>query len=275
MPSRTSQSPFRSDLLKGKVCLVTGGGTGLGLAMAKAFASHGADVAIASRKEEHLKPAAEQLAKHGGKVLWRTLDVRQPEQVQALMDAVRAELGGLDVLVNNAAGNFLSRVEDLSPNGWRAVLGIVLDGTFHCSKAALPLLEARRGSVINIVATYAWTAAPATAHSGAAKAGVLNLTGTCAVEWGPRGVRCNAIAPGPIDTPGASAQLFATPEARARIAAMVPQQRLGEPEDIAHAALYLASAPYVNGACLVVDGGLSLGAMRFLHGPAEAAASRG
>ncbi|MCA1813829.1 MAG: SDR family oxidoreductase [Halobacteriales archaeon] len=261
------RSAFRPDLLKDKVCLVTGGGTGLGFAMADAFAAHGAHVAIASRKEEHLKPAAEQLEKHGQKVLWRTLDVRQPDQVQALMDGVRDELGGLDVLVNNAAGNFLVGVEELSPNGWRAVLGIVLDGTFYCSKAAFPMLEERKGSIINIVATYAWTAAPATAHSGAAKAGVLNLTGTCAVEWGPRGVRCNAIAPGPIDTPGASGQLFPTPELRERVAKMVPMERFGEQDDIGQAALYLASAPYVTGACLVVDGGLSMGSTRFLHGP--------
>jgi NAD(P)-dependent dehydrogenase (short-subunit alcohol dehydrogenase family) len=259
------RSAFRPDLLQGRVALVTGGGTGLGFAMAEAFAAHGADVAICSRKEEHLKPAAEQLAKHGRRVLWRACDVRKPEEVQAVLDAVQAELGGLDILVNNAAGNFLVGVEDITPNGWRAVLGIVLDGTFLCSKLAFPMLQARKGSVINIVATYAWSAAPATAHSGAAKAGVLNLTGTMAVEWGDRGVRVNAIAPGPIDTPGASGQLFPTPELKGRIAGLVPLGRFGEPADIAQGALYLASAPYVTGACLVVDGGLSLASTRFLH----------
>jgi NAD(P)-dependent dehydrogenase (short-subunit alcohol dehydrogenase family) len=264
-PPAATRSPFRPDLLKGKVALVTGGGTGLGFAMAEAFAAHGADVAIASRKAEHLEPAAKQLEAHGHRVLWKTFDVRKPEEVDALMAAVKAELGGLDILVNNAAGNFLVAAEDLTPNGWRAVLGIVLDGTFLCSKAAYPLLRERKGNVINIVATYAWTSAPATIHSGAAKAGVLNMTGTLAAEWGDRGIRVNAIAPGPIDTPGASGQLFPTEELKQRIAAMVPVGRFGAPEDIAHAALYLASAPYVSGECLVVDGALSMNSTRFLH----------
>lgn len=259
------QSPFRPDLLEGKAALVTGGGTGLGFAMAEAFAAHGADIAIASRKAEHLEPAAKQLAKHGRKVLWRTCDVRQPDQVQALMEGVRDELGGLDILVNNAAGNFLVGAEDLSPNGWRAVLGIVLDGTFHCSRAAFPLLKERKGSIIHIVATYAYGAAPGTAHSGAAKAGVLNLSNSLSVEWAPHGIRSNCIAPGPIDTPGASGQLFPTAEAKARVGDVVPLGRFGEADDIAHAALYLASAPYVSGACLVVDGALSQGARSFLH----------
>jgi NAD(P)-dependent dehydrogenase (short-subunit alcohol dehydrogenase family) len=259
------RSPFRPDLLAGKVALVTGGGTGLGFAMADAFAAHGADVAIASRKAEHLEPAAKQLEARGRRVLWRTCDVRQPEQVQALMDAVRDEMGGLDLLVNNAAGNFLVEAEKLSPNGWRAVLGIVLDGTFLCSRAAFPLLKQRKGSILHIVATYAWSAAPATAHSGAAKAGVLNLSNTLAVEWAQHGIRSNCIAPGPVDTPGASGQLFPSPEAKAQVGKVVPLGRFGAPEDIAHAALYLASAPYVTGTCLVVDGALSLGQLRFLH----------
>lgn len=260
-------SPFRPDLLKGQVALVTGGGTGLGLAMARAFAQHGADVAIASRKAEHLQPAAKELEQYKHRVLWRTFDVRKPEEVQAVMDAVRDELGGLDLLVNNAAGNFLVGAEELTPNGWRAVLGIVLDGTFLCSRAAFPMLAERKGNIINIVATYATApgSAPATIHSGAAKAGVLNLTGTLAAEWGPRGIRCNAIAPGPVDTPGASGQLFPTEELKQRIQGMVPLGRFGEAEDIAQAALFLASAPYVNGAYLTVDGGLTMNATRFLH----------
>lgn len=260
------RSPFRPDLLKGKAALVTGGGTGLGLAMADAFAAHGADVAIASRKAEHLEPAAKQLAKHGHKVAWKTFDVRKPEEVEGVMKACQDELGGLDLLVNNAAGNFLVDAHELSPNGWRAVLGIVLDGTFHCSRAAFPMLSQRKGSIINIIATYAMSAAPATAHSGAAKAGVLNLSNTLAVEWAPHGIRSNCIAPGPVDTPGASGQLFPTEDMKQRIAQQVPLGRFGTPDDIAGAALFLASAPYVTGACLVVDGGLMMNTTRFLHG---------
>jgi NAD(P)-dependent dehydrogenase (short-subunit alcohol dehydrogenase family) len=261
------RSPFRSDLLEGQVALVTGGGTGLGLAMAHAFAAHGADVCIASRKAEHLQPAAKELGKHGRKVLWRTMDVRKPEEVDAVMQAVKDELGGLDLLVNNAAGNFLVGAEDLTPNGWRAVLGIVLDGTFLCSRAAFPLLKERGGNLINIIATYAFNASPATVHSGAAKAGVLNFSNTVAVEWAPHGIRSNCIAPGPIDTPGASGQLFPTPELKQRIAQQVPLGRFGAPEDIAQAALFLASAPYVTGTTVVVDGGLMMNTTRFLHGP--------
>jgi NAD(P)-dependent dehydrogenase (short-subunit alcohol dehydrogenase family) len=143
----------------------------------------------------------------------------------------------------------------------------VLDGTFHCSRAAFPLLAERKGCILNIVATYAVSpgAAPATIHSGAAKAGVLNLTGTLAVEWGSRGIRCNAIAPGPVDTPGASGQLFPTPELKQRIEARVPLGHFGTPEDIAQAALFLCSAPYVNGAYLTVDGGLAMGLGGFIH----------
>lgn len=260
------RSPFRPDLLKGKVAFVTGGGTGLGLAMADAFAAHGADVAIASRKAEHLEPAAKQLAKHGHKVLWRTMDVRKPEEIEAVLKDVKAELGGVDILVNNAAGNFLVDAHELSPNGWRAVLGIVLDGTFLCSRAAFPLLKERKGNIINIIATYAFNASPATVHSGAAKAGVLNFSNTVAVEWAPHGIRSNCIAPGPIDTPGASGQLFPTEELKQKIADQVPLGRFGSPEDIAHAALYLATAPYVSGSTLVVDGALMMNTTRFLHG---------
>lgn len=230
---------------------MTGGGTGLGRAMTETFLDHGAEVAIASRKR--YKQAADELGIPGFE-----LDVREEASVQGVVDEVVGELGGLDLLVNNAAGNFLSPATELSENGWRAVLDIVLDGTFRMSKAAHPALsEAEDASVVNIVATYAWTAAPFVAHSGAAKAGVLNLTRSLACEWG-ESVRVNAIAPGPVVTEKASEHLgYDDPDVQAKLAKKIPLNRLGQPEEIADAALFLSSpaAQWITGECLVVDGG--------------------
>jgi NAD(P)-dependent dehydrogenase (short-subunit alcohol dehydrogenase family) len=245
-------STFAEDALEGRRALVTGGGTGLGRAMTEAFLEHGADVAIASRSK--YEKAAEELSIPGFE-----LDVRDPETCEQVADAAADELGGLDLVVNNAAGNFLSPATNLSEGGWDAVTGIVLDGTFNVSKAASEhLFEAEDGRVINIVATYAWTAAPFVSHSGAAKAGVLNLTRSLALEWGDEDVRVNAIAPGPVATEKASEHLgYADPEVQQRMSERIPLGRLGEPEDVGEAAVFLASpaARWVSGECLVVDGG--------------------
>lgn len=250
-------SPYRPDLFADKAVLVTGGATGMGKAMAHAFAAHGARVTIASRKEENLRAASKDIRDATGKeVAWQVCDVREWPQVEALMARFP---DGLDVLVNNAAGNFLVPFDQMSRNAWKAVVDIVLNGTFNVSKQAFPLL-AKRGdaAVLNMVATYAWGAAPFVSHSGAAKAGVLNLTRSLALEWASHGIRVNALAPGVVVTKNASGNLgYADEEGQQRLLGTIPMRRFGTSEEMALAALWLCSpaAAYVTGECLVVDGG--------------------
>ena len=244
------------------VALVTGGGTGLGRAIGVALAQDGYNLAIASRSADHLAQGAAELRGKGAKVLEVPTDVRVPDQVDRLVDAVRREYGRLDVLVNNAAGNFIAPAEKITPNGWRAVVGIVLDGTFFCSRAALPLLrQSPTPSIVNIVASYAWMAGPGTAHSAAAKAGVLALTRTLAVEWAPFGVRVNAVAPGPVRTEGTDHQLWVSPAVVDAVQKGVPLRRFGTAEEIAESVRFLVSprASYITGQVLAVDGGQWLG----------------
>src|SRR5581483_6332728 len=203
------------DTLKDQVAIITGGGTGLGRAMAREFFSLGAKLVIASRNPEHLEPTRAELEAAGADVISIQTDVRDPAQVDRMVAATKERFGRIDILVNNAAGNFLCKAEDLSPNGWRAVVEIVLNGTFFCTRAVgremiaqnaaaqTATASQRGGRILNVLATYAWNGGPGTVHSAAAKAGVLALTRTLAVEWAPHGIRVNAIAPGPVDTKGA------------------------------------------------------------------------
>jgi NAD(P)-dependent dehydrogenase (short-subunit alcohol dehydrogenase family) len=239
------------------VALVTGGGSGLGRAMALELGRLGAKVAVLGRRREPLDETVAALSGEGFAV---QADVRDPEAVAAAFDEAEEALGPLTTLVNNAAGNFIVRAEDLSPNGWRAVVGIVLDGTFFCSRELGGRVSGRGGDnaqIVNLVASYAWTGGPGTVHSAAAKAGVINLTRTLAVEWAQHGIRVNAIAPGPIDTEETRTRLWPTEELREQLLRRIPLGRFGREDEVAHACAYLVSdfAGYVTGDVLTLDGG--------------------
>ncbi|WP_442602212.1 2,4-dienoyl-CoA reductase [Paenibacillus sp. KN14-4R] len=249
--------------MKDKVVIVTGGSSGMGKAMAARFAADGAKVVITGRTLEKLEAAKEEIETFPGQVLGIPMDVRQPDDVQRMVQETVAAFGRIDYLVNNAAGNFLCAAEDLSINGWNSVINIVLNGTFYCSSAVGKywIAEGIRGSIVNMVATYAWDAGPGVIHSASAKAGVLAMTRTLAVEWGHKyGIRVNAIAPGMIERTGGAAKLVASAEAGERMLKSVPLGRLGTPEEIAGLAAFLFSkeADYMNGTCMTMDGGSSL-----------------
>jgi NAD(P)-dependent dehydrogenase (short-subunit alcohol dehydrogenase family) len=243
----------------GRTAIVTGGGSGLGRAMAVEFARLGASVVVAGRRPDPLDETVALLARAGGQGHAQPTDVREPEAVDALVAAAIDRFGRVDILVNNAAGNFVARAEDLSPNGWRAVVAIVLDGSFLCSRAVgrRMIEQGDGGAILSVIASYAWTGGPGTVHSAAAKAGVLALTRTLAVEWAGHGIRVNCICPGPTDTEGAGAALWPTEDDRARVAATVPLGRLASPEEVAVWAAALCSpyAAYITGENLTIDGG--------------------
>ncbi|HYB53466.1 MAG TPA: SDR family oxidoreductase [Thermoanaerobaculia bacterium] len=253
---------FDARILSGKSVLVTGGGSGLGLAMAKTFAAHGARVTIAGRRLDRLEAAVPEIAagaREGGEAAAFAADVREPEQVESLVARVVERFGAIDGLVNNAAGNFLAMSEDLSPRGFDTVVRTVLHGSVYCALAVGRHLLARRapGAIVSILATYAWTGTAFALPSACAKAGVLAMTRSLAVEWGRAGIRVNAIAPGPIRTEGAFARLMAGSGAEENARARIPLGRFGRPEEIANLATFLLSdlCPFQTGDCVTMDGG--------------------
>ncbi len=243
-----------------EVVVVTGGGTGLGKAIAVEFARLGAAVAVLSRSEEHRKAGVAAVESAGARAAGIGCDIRKPELVSAAFDAVEAELGPVGHLVNNAAGNFPVPAEDLSPNGWRAVVDIVLNGTFFCSRefGRRAIARGAPGSIINVGASYAWTGGPGFAHSAAAKAGVKNLTETLAVEWAPYGIRVNGLVPGLFPHADETEDIQGVPGRGDRKSeeASCPAGRTGRTRELGWAATFLSSpfAAYISGHTLVVDG---------------------
>lgn len=260
-PSPTAGDWLPPEEFRGQVAVVTGGGTGLGLEISRGLAARGATVIVLSRNPEHHRTLATEGAQRDWRVESHALDVREAPAVQKAAAEILARHGRVDVLVNNAAGNFVCPSERLSANAWRAVLGIVLDGTFYCSRDfGRAMIAQRSGVMLNVVATYAWTGMPGVAHSASAKAGVLALTKTLAAEWATHGIRVNAIAPGPFESQGSAANLWPSAEARAAMQAKIPLGRFAPAAEIARHSLYLVSSlcGWITGACLTVDGGMSL-----------------
>jgi 2,4-dienoyl-CoA reductase [(3E)-enoyl-CoA-producing], peroxisomal len=266
-----NQSVFRDDLLRGQVGLVTGGGSGIGLGISELLASLGMHVVIASRKPEHFEAARDRIRAAGGSVSSVALDVRDVERVRAVVDEVSNTHGRLDLLVNNAAGNFYAPSATLSPNAWKSVVEIDLYGTFHCSQAVYPIMKAQGGGrIVSTSMTLHYRGWPQMAHATAAKAGVDALTRTLAVEWAPERIRVNAIAPGPIPTEGVRKAFtppadsnipdrFAVASAKMEAYAQerIPLGRWGAPADIAQMVAYLASpaGDWITGSIFVIDGG--------------------
>jgi NAD(P)-dependent dehydrogenase (short-subunit alcohol dehydrogenase family) len=259
---------FQADLLKGRAILVTGGGTGLGRSMALRFAELGADIFLVARREQPLKEAVEAIRTKGVRAAYATADIRDFDAVEGVLNAAEKEFGrpfgGFDTLVNNAAGNFIARTEKLSPNAFNAVVGIVLQGSFYCTLAlGRKWIAAKQpGNVLNIVTTYAAVNSGSgyVVPSACAKAGVLALTRSLAVEWARHHIRLNAIAPGPFPTEGAFSRLLPSKELEERAKNSHPMKRFGRHEELANLAAYLLSehSDYVNGECVVIDGGLWL-----------------
>ena len=252
---------FQRDLLKGRAIFLTGGGTGLGRSMALRFAELRARLFLVGRREEPLRETCEEISRLGGAAAFTTCDVRDYAAVEAAAARAEQQFGEINALVNNAAGNFIARTEKLSPNAFNAVVGIVLNGSFHCTQAFGKRWMARRmaGNVLSIVTTYAAANCGSgfVVPSACAKAGVLAMTTSLAVEWAKYHIRINAIAPGPFPTEGAWSRLMPSKQFEEHSKDKHPMRRFGRHEELANLAAFLLSdmAEYINGECVVIDGG--------------------
>ena len=251
---------FREELFEGKVVLITGGGTGIGKKLAIDFADLGAHVVVAARREEPLQETIAEVEDNGGEgTYFADLDIRDDERIDEVVGAIFEDQGRIDVLVNNAGANFLSPAMAMSPNGWRSIIDINLNGTFLMSRAVGQQWLARDfpGKIINMSATNAFNGSPLIAHSGASKAGINCLTETLAVEWGGTGITVNAVLPGPVRTEGSDERLWSDPDTVERLESKIPLGRFAEPGDISPLVQFLASgaASYITGAQIVIDGG--------------------
>ena len=250
---------FVPGVLADRVALISGGATGLGFAIAREYAVLGAKIVIMSRKQENLDKAVADIKAAGGTAIAVQTDVRNYDQVAAAVQTTTSTFGSLDILVNSAAGNFFCPTEDLTPNGWRTVVDIDLNGNFLCCKAAFePLKKSRfKGRIIMIATSNSLTGWPGQAHAGAAKAGIISLSRSLAVEWAKHNIHVNTISPGPIAGTEGTIKLYEQRGLAELQARRVALGRLGEPGDIANAAVYLASpgGNFITGADLIVDGG--------------------
>lgn len=241
-----------------KTVLITGAGTGLGRAFALRFAELGATVVLAARQVERLEAVAEVINGRGGNAIVSCLDIRDPDNVQLTINNIIKITGRLDILINNAAGNFICRAEKITPNGWNAVVSTVLNGSAYCAlTAGRHMLAHGGGKILSVTASYAWVGGPGTVHSAAAKAGLIAMSRTLAAEWGGRNVRVNCLCPGFVDTEQSHAVLWPTPEAQQHIIDRIPAGRFGTEEETIEAGVFLCSsaADYVNGEVFTIDGG--------------------
>ncbi len=252
---------FQQEMLKDRAIFLTGGGTGLGRSMALRFAELGARIFVVGRREQPLMEVCEEIHRKGGSAAFATCDVRNPGEVEAAAAAADQQFGRIDTLVNNAAGNFMARTETLSSNAFNAVVGIVLNGSFHCTQTfGKRWIEQKLGgNVLNIVTTYASANCGSgfVVPSACAKAGVLAMTTSLAVEWAKYHIRLNAIAPGPFPTEGAWSRLMPSKQFEEHARDKHPMKRFGRHEELTNLAAFLISdmAEYINGECVVIDGG--------------------